>query len=371
MPVEPVAQKFSTKDVQLNTVLGDYKRKINEIIDALGIGGENGGVGVHAPAHHLGGADPLVFASIAGFSDYLDQPVKIASTPEFAGIKLAPTDFYLGAGATGSKLHTLQCNEFYGDYGSATDPSYTFTSDQDTGMYRYGANQLAFCAGGAISFLCGADYLMMKDGDTLRLGNSSDFRMWHDGTNHYFRSYKHGVNLYVQLENASGTNKTLATFDPDAIRVNFTRIHLSQSTLNFEGGSSGIRSGTIYGDTTGNAATLFISSDYKQIKRSTSAKKYKDKVKDLELDSSLIYNLRPVSYNSICEGDGKRRFHGLIADEIEQYYPEIINYNKGEVENYDNSMLMTLMLAEEQKLYWRMNNLEQRVKELEKKYEKN
>ena len=31
--LEPVAQKFSPKDVQLNTVLGDYKRKINELIE--------------------------------------------------------------------------------------------------------------------------------------------------------------------------------------------------------------------------------------------------------------------------------------------------------------------------------------------------
>ena len=42
---------------------------------------------------------------------------------------------------------------------------------------------------------------------------------------------------------------------------------------------------------------------------------------------------------------------GLIADEIEQVYPEIINYNENsEVEGYDNQMLMTLILAEVQKL---------------------
>jgi len=54
-----------------------------------------------------------------------------------------------------------------------------------------------------------------QDSFTVRLGNGADFRMWHDATHHYFRGYKHGANLYIQMENAGGTNKTYLTFDPD------------------------------------------------------------------------------------------------------------------------------------------------------------
>jgi len=97
--------------------------------------------------------------------------------------------------------------------------------------------------------------------------------------------------------------------------------------------------------------------------RSNSAKKYKDKIKDMELDSSLIYKLQPRSFNSLCDMDDKnKRFHGFVADEMEKFLPEIIDYNeKGEVEAYDNRMLMTLMLAEVQKHEARITALEKRI----------
>jgi len=81
----------------------------------------------------------------------------------------------------------------------------------------------------------------------------------------------------------------------------------------------------------------------------------------------LIYNLRPVSFNSKCETDDKnKRFIGLIAEEIEKYYPDIIRYNEdNEAENYDYRMLMTLMLDQIQKHEQKVQSLENRIKELE------
>ena len=85
--------------------------------------------------------------------------------------------------------------------------------------------------------------------------------------------------------------------------------------------------------------------------RSTSALKYKDKVKDLELNPSLIHQLRTVSFNSLCKVDDKKqRFHGLVADEVEQVIPAMAIYNKdNEIEGYDDRVLTTLLLAEVQK----------------------
>lgn len=56
MSIDYVAQKGHSKDVQLNTTLGDYRRKINELVDEI-----NDGVfpGLHATAH-VGGADDEV-----------------------------------------------------------------------------------------------------------------------------------------------------------------------------------------------------------------------------------------------------------------------------------------------------------------------
>ena len=54
------------------------------------------------------------------------------------------------------------------------------------------------------------DHLMMRDNLNLRLGNGSDMRMWHDGSNHYFRDYQHAAgNIYFQGEDSGGTNEAL------------------------------------------------------------------------------------------------------------------------------------------------------------------
>lgn len=117
---------------------------------------------------------------------------------------------------------------------------------------------------------------------------------------------------------------------------------------------------TVMNDTNPAAANMGVGTVVGRFFRSTSAMKYKDKIKDLELDSSLIYNLRPISFNSTCKNaDKNRRWIGLVADEVEQVYPEIVHYNKNnEVEDYDNKMLITLMLKEIQKLNGRVSQLE-------------
>jgi len=56
----------------------------------------------------------------------------------------------------------------------------------------------------------GSNYAKLNDSDTLRLGAGSDFRMWHNGTDHYFRNYHHaGGSIYFQGEDTEGTNHAL------------------------------------------------------------------------------------------------------------------------------------------------------------------
>lgn len=122
--------------------------------------------------------------------------------------------------------------------------------------------------------------------------------------------------------------------------------------------SSNVRSIVTRDNTTASAATMWISSVDGHFKRSTSGAKYKDNIAKLELDSTGIYNLRPVSFDSKCKGEVGKRFHGLIADDVGQIYPEIVNYNKNnEAENYDNQMLITLILAEVQQLRQELDKL--------------
>lgn len=168
----------------------------------------------------------------------------------------------------------------------------------------------------------------------------------------------------------NNSDNCLMSLDADSGRLYLTSdINLAGATstitggaaLNIEAGGTGVRSQTVHGDTTLNASDLEIA-DFPSfvIRRSTSGRKYKDKIKNLELDPSLIYNLLPRSFNSKCKGDDKnKRYIGLLADEIEPFYPEIIKYNKDkEADNYDHRMLMTLILAETQRHEARIKALE-------------
>ncbi|HMJ48264.1 MAG TPA: tail fiber domain-containing protein [Ferruginibacter sp.] len=79
-----------------------------------------------------------------------------------------------------------------------------------------------------------------------------------------------------------------------------------------------------YAATTALGANLYVSSTG-QIMRSTSSARYKKNVSDLDINSSLIYKLRPVSYNS--KTDDSRHF-GLIAEEVAAVIPELAEYAK-------------------------------------------
>ena len=62
-----------------------------------------------------------------------------------------------------------------------------------------------------------------------------------------------------------------------------------------------------------------------QIVRSTSSRRYKKDITDLEINTSNIYKLKPVSYNS--HTDDTRHF-GLIAEEVADVIPELAMYSK-------------------------------------------
>jgi len=117
-----------------------------------------------------------------------------------------------------------------------------------------------------------------------------------------------------------------------------------------------------YTQTTTGALNLNVSSSG-YIKRKSSSLRYKGNIKNLELDSSLIHKLRPISFNSKCAGDDKgRRRHGLVSEEIEQVLPEIVEYGPGgQVEGYDSDMLAALILAETQRHEARIADLEAKL----------
>ena len=80
----------------------------------------------------------------------------------------------------------------------------------------------------------------------------------------------------------------------------------------------------IYSSTTALTANLYVSSSGR-IYRNTSSKRYKKDITPLEINTSDIYKLNPVSFTGI--NDNKRYF-GLIAEEVAEVIPELAEFAK-------------------------------------------
>jgi hypothetical protein len=96
-----------------------------------------------------------------------------------------------------------------------------------------------------------------------------------------------------------------------------------------------------------------------EVRRSTSSLRYKENVSDIEIDTTKIYNLRPISFNSKCETDNlEKRFFGLAAEEANAHIPGIVELDKdGNPDAVNYSMLSVLLLKEIQKLRQEINIL--------------
>ncbi len=101
--------------------------------------------------------------------------------------------------------------------------------------------------------------------------------------------------------------------------------------------------------TTASAANAFIDSGTGELVRSTSARRYKTDIKNLDFDSSVVHKLRPVSYK---DKKTKKKYFGLIAEEVNKHLPQMVDHNSvtGKCESVFYDRLSVLLLAEIKKL---------------------
>lgn len=197
--------------------------------------------------------------------------------------------------------------------GAVGTPSVAFSGDSDTGIYRVAANELGVTAGGTFQFKTG------------------------DGTNGGLRAATGSVSVP-----GYGFNNDA---DTGMYRVSANVLGLTAGgTQVFQANGTNTWMLPVYSVTTATAANMTIDSGG-QIRRSTSALKYKTDVKSL---TSVPY-LRAVSYTSKIDGG---THYGLIADEVADVLPDAAVYGPdGEVEDYDTKALIGYLLA-------RINRLE-------------
>ena len=117
----------------------------------------------------------------------------------------------------------------------------------------------------------------------------------------------------------------------------------------------------IYVDTTANAANVQVDSGG-VLRRSTSALKYKQDIRDIEaIDINL---LRGVRYKSKSEQDDQTKDHfGIVADEVDAAgLKELVTYGAdGEVEGFQYERLTVVLLKAIQELKAEVDSLKSQL----------
>jgi hypothetical protein len=113
----------------------------------------------------------------------------------------------------------------------------------------------------------------------------------------------------------------------------------------------------VYNTTTASAANVHVdNSPAGLMRRSTSALKYKQDIRDLE--SIDIFKFRPVRYKSKCKGDDQTKDHlGLISDEVAEAGIEelVTRGSDGSIEGFQYERLTVVLLKTIQDLKTEFN----------------
>jgi len=101
----------------------------------------------------------------------------------------------------------------------------------------------------------------------------------------------------------------------------------------------------------GGTGTAVVHNGSNLLLSNTSSKKYKRNIVDIALDSNKIDKLRPVDFewneNSAMEGV---KDIGLIAEEVHEIFPEIVNYKDNKPQSISYDKLSVILLMEIKKL---------------------
>ena len=257
-------------------------------------------------------------------------------TSDSAGVALS-SDYLIPADASGATDHIWQIADtekarltstglktLAAD--TAADPGYAWQGDEDTGMFRTGANSLGFAAGGL---------------EVLRVNRAGG---------------------------GGGTTRQIEFFGAGVISTTTGNLTITpEATLALEPQTGVVRSVVIYNSTTASAANIFVNSNG-NISRSTSSIKYKTEIEDAELSYSetLIYGSRPVWYRSLSENDpSEYSYWGFIAEEVAEIDPRMVHWGDDGPESVQYDRYVVHLVSVIQKQQQRLDVLEARIAALE------
>lgn len=133
-------------------------------------------------------------------------------------------------------------------------------------------------------------------------------------------------------------------------------------TINFESMPSSASSA--------NAVLTYADSKY-TLGISSSLRKYKDNIETIDNASEKVDSLRGVQFTSRCEADDPSKvYYGLIAEEVEEAVPELATYVNGELQSVQYDRVCALLIEDNKRMHQRIEELERRLVELERKVNK-
>lgn len=179
------------------------------------------------------------------------------------------------------------------------------------------------------------------------------------GTNNIFIGSKSGINnddtevsnvIVLQARPTAGGTRVSAS---NQIRIGFGD---TANTTCFIDGIRGITTGIA------NASTVLIDGAG-QLGTVNSSRRYKENIRDVGDISKNFMQLRPVSFNYKQHTSADKNY-GLIAEEVENTFPELVIYNaEGEVETIKYHLLDALYIKMIQDLQRTVENLQAQLLE--------
>ena len=161
-------------------------------------------------------------------------------------------------------------------------------------------------------------------------------------------------NLYLGFNVGSGAGNT----ESDTVRIADSGFY----TRFFAGGVRGVTTGQA------NAVTVMVDSNG-QLGTVNSSRRYKEDIQDMGDASSALMQLRPVTYRyTQAYADGSKPIdYGLIAEEVEEVYPDLVAHLKnGDVETVQYHKINSMLLNEVQKQHREITDLKARLDALER-----
>jgi len=119
----------------------------------------------------------------------------------------------------------------------------------------------------------------------------------------------------------------------------------------------------IYGSTVSSGVTMYMNNEG-QVGTSTSSIKFKENIHKMGDKTNNIMKLRPVVFN-YKDDNSKKLQYGLIAEEVDEFYPElVIRDANGDINSVDYNSLIPMMINEIQRHDELLNINKQRIQKL-------